>query len=292
MTNDKLQPPDDEQLSAWLDAELNEPAQASVQDWLQTHPDDAARVRLWAADRDALRARLAPELDEPLPGAWVDLVTTTAPVRRLGGSWEAMAAQWVLAVGLGAAMGAWWARPGNEPPPTPGTAPLAAATAPATPDTQEPWLQFAALAHTVYVPEKRHPVEVAVEGDPAAQAAQEAHLSRWLTKRLDVPVKMFDLRDQGYRLVGGRLLPEGNGPCAQLMYEDSAGQRVTVYLRRKGTDAPASFRYEELNGLGLFYWVEGPAGYALVGQASRERLLALAEAIYRSGKDSIGSVIE
>ena len=59
MTNDKLQPPDDEQLSAWLDAELNEPAQASVQDWLQTHPDDAARVRLWAADRDALRARLA-----------------------------------------------------------------------------------------------------------------------------------------------------------------------------------------------------------------------------------------
>lgn len=292
MTNNKLQTPDDELLSAWLDAELNEPTQAGVQDWLQAHPDDAARVRLWAADRDALRARLAPVLDEPMPGAWVDLVTATAPARRLGGSWEALAAQWVLAVGLGAAMGAWWARPGGEPPALSGAAPLAAASATTAAETQEPWLHFAALAHAVYVPEKRHPVEVAVEGDPAAQKAQEEHLSRWLTKRLDVPVKMFDLRDQGYRLVGGRLLPEGNGPCAQLMYEDSTGQRVTVYLRRKGADAPASFRYEELNGLGLFYWVDGPAGYALVGPAQRERLLALAEAIYRSGKDSIGNVTE
>jgi anti-sigma factor RsiW len=291
MSNDLL-PPSDELLSAWLDSELDDAAQARVQAWLQAHPDDAARLRLWAADRDALRARLAPGLDEPLPGAWVDVATGTPPARRTGGSWEALAAQWVLAVGLGAAMGAWWARPGGEPAALVGAAPLAAGSAPTIAEDHEPWLQFAALAHAVYVPEKRHPVEVAVEGDPPAKKAQEEHLSRWLTKRLDVPVKMFDLREQGYRLVGGRLLPETNGPCAQLMYEDAAGQRVTVYLRRKGADAPASFRYEELNGLGLFYWVEGPAGYALVGPAQRERLLALAEAIYRSGRDSIGSVNE
>jgi len=92
---------------------------------------------------------------------------------------------------------------------------------------------------------------------------------------------LFDLRAQGFRLVGGRLLPEAQGPSAQLMYEGSDGLRVTVYLRRKGADAAAAFRYEQVNGLGLFYWVEGPAGYAIVGPLPRERLLALAEAMAR-----------
>ncbi len=61
------------------------------------------------------------------------------------------------------------------------------------------WQRWAALAHTVYVPEVRHAVEV---------KTQEIHLSRWPTKRLTVPVKLFDLRAQGFELVGGRLLPD------------------------------------------------------------------------------------
>jgi anti-sigma factor RsiW len=147
------------------------------------------------------------------------------------------------------------------------------------------WVQRAAVAHSVYVPEVRHPVEV---------KAQEEHLSRWLTRRLDRPVKLFDLRAQGFELVGGRLLPDASGPSAQLMYqaigEVPAGlqaQRVTVYLRKPDDDTPASFRYEQQGELGMFYWVEGahgtlPAcGYALVGALPRERLLALAEAIER-----------
>ena len=46
---------------------------------------------------------------------------------------------------------------------------------------------------------------------------------------------------------------------------------------------PAAFRYEQQGRLGLFYWVEGGAGYALVGELPREQLLVLAEAIYRQG---------
>ena len=65
--------------------------------------------------------------------------------------------------------------------------------------------------------------------------------------------------------------------------------RVTVYLRKPDSSTPASFRYEQQGELGMFYWVEGqspsggPTGYALVGALPRERLLALAEAIYRQG---------
>jgi anti-sigma factor RsiW len=133
-------------------------------------------------------------------------------------------------------------------------------------------VQRAAFAHGVYVPEPRHAVEV---------KAQEEHLARWLTRRIDVPVKLFDLREQGFELVGGRLLPDGAGKSAQLMYQDAQGQRITVYLRKPDAGTDAAFRYERQGELGLFYWVEAGAGYALVGALPRERLLALAEAIYR-----------
>jgi anti-sigma factor RsiW len=140
------------------------------------------------------------------------------------------------------------------------------------------WVQRAALAHSVYVPEPRHAVEV---------KAQEEHLARWLTRRIEVPVKLFDLRAQGFELVGGRLLPDGPGKSAQLMYQDAQGLRVTIYLRKpeKGTDA--AFSYERKGDLGLFYWVEEGCGYALVGALPRETLLALAETIYKQHPQAV-----
>ena len=278
--------PDDTALHAWLDGELAPDRRAEVDAWLQDHADDAAHVRLWAADREALRARLDGVLDEPVPPALAQVVWRQAPARGtslagLGTGWQRSAAALAVFV-LGGALGAalmWRAQA------APGAA-MARAGEPA-------WVQRAAVAHAVYVPEVRHPVEV---------RAQEEHLSRWLTKRLDVPVKLFDLRAQGFELVGGRLLPDATGPSAQLMYQEIAAPaaagasvaeakpvRVTVYLRKPDSNTPAAFRYEQQGELGLFYWVEGrsaeggPCGYALVGTLPRERLLALAEAIFKQG---------
>ena len=90
-------------------------------------------------------------------------------------------------------------------------------------------------------------------------------------------------------LVGGRLLPDGPGKSAQLMYQNAAGTRVTVYLRKPEAGADAAFRYERHGELGLFYWVESGAGYALVGALPREDLLALAEAIYRQKPEMPGA---
>ena len=50
-----------------LDGELDTAAAAEVQAWLQAHPESAARVRQWAADRDALRTHFAQVLTEPVP---------------------------------------------------------------------------------------------------------------------------------------------------------------------------------------------------------------------------------
>jgi anti-sigma factor RsiW len=266
---------DDLTLHAWLDGELPAQRHAEVEAWLQANPEDAARVRLWAADRELLRARLSGVLDEPVPAALEQLLWRKA--RTVGVGWQRWAAAFAV-FALGGVLGAGLAWRAQAPPPEVAVA--------------EPgWVRRAAVAHAVYAPEVRHPVEVA--------ANEEQHLSGWLTKRLDVPVKVFDLRAQGFELVGGRLLPDAAGPSAQLMYQampaagasaaDAKPLRVTVYLRKPDRATPAAFRYEQQGPLGLFYWVEGataqggPCGYALVGALPREQLLALAEAIYKQG---------
>jgi anti-sigma factor RsiW len=280
-------PPDTETLHAWLDDELPADQRAEVEAWLRDHPEDAARVRLWAADAQALRSQLEPVLAEAVPQRLTQLVWNHAPATLWSGwqRWAAAALVFVLGGGVGAAL-TWRLNPANPFAAVPPDSAMAATTG---------WIRRAAVAHAVYVPEVRHPVEV---------GAGEEHLSRWLTRRLNVPVKLFDLRAQGFELVGGRLLPDATGPSAQLMYQEIAEPvasgasgvpqarpvRVTVYLRRPDDDAPASFRYEQQGPLGMFYWVEGrsdaggPCGYALVGELPRERLLAMAQAIYRQGE--------
>lgn len=269
-------PVDATQLSAWLDHELEPAERARVDAWLREHPADAETVRRWAADRDALAAALQPLLAEPVPERLRRLVLDHRAARAPWAAWRRVAMVAVFAAGgaLGASL--MWAvqRQASGAPPGAAPGPTLA--------QHDGWVQRAALAHRVYVPEIRHPVEVNVaEGPEGARAAQEQHLQRWLTKRVDVPVPLFDLRAQGFELVGGRLLPDEPGrPCAMLMYQHRDGQRVTVYLRKASTHVPAEFRYEREGDVGLFYWVEGRTGYALAGNLGREQLLALAQAIY------------
>ncbi len=254
----------DTDLSAWLDGEGDAEQRARVAAHLRQDAAAAAKVRLWQADRDALRARFDPVRGEAVSPRLTDTVHNGS---HWGGDWArvAMAAGLLVAGGvIGSAL--TWQVQGQR------TERLVQAT---QAGTAAGWVQRAAYAHSVFTPEPRHPVEV---------KAQEEHLSRWLTRRIDVPVKLFDLRDEGFELMGGRLLPDAQGKSAQLMYENGATkERVTVYLRKPEADAPTSFRYVQQGNVGLFYWVEAGAGYALVGTAHKERLLSLAQAIYRQG---------
>ncbi|WP_157265411.1 anti-sigma factor family protein [Azohydromonas aeria] len=246
---------DDELLSAWLDDELDPEPRARVEQWLREHPEDAERVRLWAADRDALRARFDPVLAEAVPAGMRRLLHPRPLAQR---PWARAAAVLLLVAG-GAVLGAGAMWRWQEP--------LAQRFA-----HEPPWVRRAAVAHAVYAPEQRHPVEV---------RAGEEHLARWLTRRTTLPVKLFDLQAQGFSLVGGRLLPDAAGPSAQLMYEDAEKRRVTVYLRKPEAGTPAAFRFERQGELNMFYWVESGCGYALVGPLPRERMLALALEIHR-----------
>jgi anti-sigma factor RsiW len=272
--------PDDDLLSAWLDGELNPTTQQQVSTWLNEHPEDAARVNAWAADREALRAQLDTTLAEPLPAAWTQRLQREAAAANAP-QWRRAA--WVAGLMLASGLtGAWVQKhTGTD---------LATLQASASAQGAAPWLQRAAAAHAVYVPEQRHPVEVNVhEGDASQQRAQEQHLAKWLTKRLSFPVQLFDLQAQGFALVGGRLLPDASAPGAQLMYQRADGQRVTVYLRKADGPTPVAFRYEQVQGLSMFYWIDHGAGCAMVGSLPREQMLAVAEAVYEQTEREGGS---
>ncbi len=258
----------DTDLSAWLDGELDAERRSRLDAWLREQPEAAARARLWAADRDALRARLDPVLGEAVPPALAHAVWQ----HRAHPLWaQAAMVGGLLVAGALVGAGGMWQWQGQRSATTLAAARVADAVGPPA-----GWVQRAALAHSVYVPEPRHPIEV---------KAQEEHLARWLTRRIEIPVKLFDLRDEGFELMGGRLLPDGDGKSAQLMYESldasTPKQRVTVYLRKPDSSAPTAFSYRQQGELGEFYWVEAGAGYALVGALPKERLLALAQAIYK-----------
>ena len=132
----------------------------------------------------------------------------------------------------------------------------------------------AAVAYAVYAPEVRHPVEVGAE--------QQDHLVKWLSKRLGHELKLPLLAQQGFDLVGGRLLPGGKGPVAQFMYQDSKGQRITLYVSRRDAEPQdTAFRFSQEDKVAVFYWIDGKLGYALSAEMDRARLLTVATVVYR-----------
>lgn len=132
----------------------------------------------------------------------------------------------------------------------------------------------AARAHLVYSPEVRHPVEV--------EAKEQDHLVKWLSKRLDLKLKVPVLSTEGFELLGGRLLPGTDGPVAQFMYQDPTGKRLTLYVTRshKGDEITA-FRFAQEGRVSVFYWIDRDCGYALSGEIDKSQLSRVATLVYR-----------
>jgi len=246
------QPVTEAELQAYVDGQLPAARAAEVAQHLAQHEEDAQRAAAYRRQNESLRAAYDPLLAAALPAR----LRPGAPRRWL----LLQLPHYALAAALMAVSGiAGWYMHAHV----------------AGERTQTVYLaQVAAVAHAVYSPEVRHPVEVGAD--------QEEHLVRWLSKRLGTGLKIPHLAAQGYALVGGRLLPGDRGPAAQFMYQDSKGQRLTLYVRvSKEVREQTAFRFAQENKVGVFYWLDGRLGYALSGETDRAELLRVADAVYR-----------
>ena len=237
-------------LHAYVDGGLTEARRGEVETFLAGNPQEQARVRDYQEQNKILHDYFDPVLAEPIPEKW------QTPARPWPVTAKTVAAvlAWIV---LGGLLG-WFLR--GE---------ILSRSAKETDFARQ-----AALAHAVYSPEVRHPVEVTAE--------QEEHLVRWLSKRLGGTLKVPHLIDLGYELVGGRLLPGDQGPVAQFMYQEQSGKRLTLYVKTDpSSERETAFRFSQQGKVAVFYWLDRRLSYALSGEMQKDELLRVANAIYQ-----------
>jgi anti-sigma factor RsiW len=166
----------------------------------------------------------------------------------------------ILVAGVAIGLGIPYLRP--APPPQ------------ADSSTVHPLVVRAARAHAMYTAEQRHPIEV---------RANEEHLVRWLSRRLNYNLKVPVLADDGFELLGGRLLPSGDGRAVALfMYQDGKGKRLTLQVtRRMRAEQLTAFQFAQEGNVTVFYWIDGDCGYALSGDLDRATLTRIATSVYK-----------
>ncbi len=260
-------PVSDEDLHAYVDRQLPPTRQAEVERWLESNAEAAARVAFYTRLNAEMHRRFDHVLAEPVPREWGPTPTwrrriadRRGPTLRTFG----IAASWLFA-----GLFAGWVTHDLLIPPK---------TVERVVEAPAPMPEQAAVAHAVFTPEVRHPVEV---------RADEDHLLRWLSNRMGRPIKAPNLEGNGWRLMGGRLLPvagEGEQRVAcQFMFERGDGARLTIYYKSANEPGaePSAFRFtQEPNGLGVLYWFDSKLGYALVGKLPKDELKELARKVY------------
>ena len=273
------------ELHALVDGQLTPERQREIEAALASRPDEAVRVESYRAQKRELRALFDPVLDEALPQRVLRAAQPRTP-------WylQRLAAGIAIALVSGAT---GWGLHGGVSNMARSTALTQQGPASITMASATGFAQRAAVAHAVYSPEQRRPVEV--------DAAHEDQLIAWLSKRMGAPMKPPHLQAVGYALEGGRLLPGGQGPVAQFMYRDESGSRLTLYVSNEigelgtslgtksdtsastptGANQDTAFRFAREGKVNVFYWVEGPFGYAISADADRAALARVSGEVYR-----------
>jgi anti-sigma factor RsiW len=241
----------EDELQAFVDGRLREARNPAVLAYLARHPGHMQRILVYAAQRFELRNRLR---KAKLPADDPDTLRLqhelaerlSKPIYRKWIGWAAMV---TLLLGAG-----WWAHALSE--------------------SYLEWpalLEEATQAHQVFGDDPQRPVEL------AAAARQE--MRSWFSRQLGAQVEIPSLRQLGFGLVGGRLLAGESGPVAQLLYEDAAGDRLTLCLAAEPAENGPEIRLTEVAGLTAGYWDEGDLAYALVGATTERELATVASAL-------------
>jgi anti-sigma factor RsiW len=263
------------ELHAYVDGQLPPARADALAIWLNdpARREQLEQVRLWRSQNQRLQALHDDDLNQPLPAHLVaaarrPAVGPVAPVAANASSWQRYAFMLLLTLAGGA--GGWLLNDASQQGRMqwlPGVRNVQLTMAVPSLARQ------AAIAHSVYSPDLRRPVEVGAD--------QEQALVTWLSRRIGAEVRAPKLAPLGFDLIGGRLLPGQSGPVAQFMYQDAAGQRLTLYVSRDQLQSEGTgFRFAREGKVNVFYWIDGKFGYALSGGIDRNELSRIATSVY------------
>ena len=253
---DHIKPITEADLHAYVDRQLPVPRRVEIERFMASRPDERQRVLAWQRQNELLQMWLDPVLCEPLP--------LRLPLKPEAAAWPWRGLAAGIALAVVSASSAWFVRGALDSDAT--------RLVSVNSGRLTGFAHRAAVAHVVYSPDARRPVEVGAD--------QEQALVTWLTKRIGTPVHPPALGTLGYDLVGGRLLPGDKGPVAQFMFGGAKGERLTLYVTREDAGRETAFKFGQDGPVNVFYWVDKEFGYAISSGDSKSEMLRVAEAVY------------
>ena len=256
-------PIDEHELHLYVDDHLGDERRRVVEALLRDHPEVAARVNDYRHQNELMRQLFNPVGSAPPTGDQERLLRTLG--QRLGRRrWVAL---WrpALAAAAGLLLAATLGAVGTE---------FYDEHTAVIPEPMPSFADTAARVHSFYASGTSEPTEF------GADAASK--LGTLLDKRLGAPLRLPDLSQKGFSLVGGRLLPAAEGAAAQLLYRDQAGRLVTVFLGPADKTRLTATQATERKDLSLYAWLDGRIGVAVVGGLGGDELRGIAEAAQRS----------
>jgi len=262
----EIRPIQEEELLAYVDNALDAERRKEIDAYLVANPPVAARVDKYLAHRQALRDAYDPVLQEPIPLSLNLGHMLAARRRRVDKPWR-MAAAVLVALCIGGA-GGWYGNESRNDPYASGIASLA---------------REATASFQVYAQDPDRPVEF--------DAASGPELTRWVSSRLNRTVQIPDLRNAGYRYMGGRLVATEHGPAGLFVYDDAHGGRLAMLVRTMAIDRDTPMRPHQEDGVSGYSWADKGLGYSVVASASTTGLHPLADEMRRQVRAEHGPVL-
>lgn len=108
-----------------------------------------------------------------------------------------------------------------------------------------------------------------------------ADLTNWLDQSFKANIKPPSLEDQGYSLIGGRILPYASGNYGFFLYENQQKARVAVicWPQGKQTTARTAPRFAPGKDYSSHYWNKNDFGFAVYGQSSNADFKSISDAV-------------
>ena len=269
-----IRPFSDVDLHAYVDGQIGPERRAAVEAYLATAPADAARVAQWQRQNETVQGLFAACGKEPVPlwltvGQIASARVTPVPLTKPAGE-RTRPLQTIARRSRGRS------RRAVKPWPTLALAFAVGAAVAAAGLTTMPWAgrhhAWSSAAAPVPTLGARAIEAQALFGLDSGQPIYRSDVTAdeaepWLRKHLTFPLRIPDLKQQGWTFRGARLVGDATTPAALLLYVDGEGDRLSLFAaempRHADTDARATF-----DGRGILSWIDNNTGFAALTSKS------------------------
>ena len=244
-------------LHAYVDQQLSEEKMRAVEDLMRTDPEIAAKIHQWQQQNDLIAGHFShTHLDEIPERLNINVLNQPQNIpSRLPWYYSMVASLFLMLI---SGMVGWYLKDLSGP----------------NQQNQISFVNSAISAYAVFSVEVLHPVEVSVD--------KKDHLVSWLSKRVDHPLKVPELQQYGYKLLGGRLLAMKKGrPAAQFMFEGDTGKRITLLVSKHTSYNDHSLLFKKDKAVNAFYWMDNNIAYSISGEIQRDKLKSLSKSVYQ-----------